>query len=94
MSNEERRKLAEKLDQELDEFIGGLEKRSNAEGWPEDRWQEVRVHITNVTIARSYYSDVILYAYNQFFFLNISESLVKVVLKVQTSLLVFPSVST
>jgi hypothetical protein len=28
MSDEERRELAEKLDQELDEFIGGLEKRS------------------------------------------------------------------
>ncbi|KDR14373.1 tetratricopeptide repeat protein 4 isoform X2 [Zootermopsis nevadensis] len=40
MSNEERKKLAEKLDQELDEFIGGLEKRSYTEGWPEDRWEE------------------------------------------------------
>jgi hypothetical protein len=44
MSDEERRKLAEKLDQELDEFIGGLEKRSRTEEWPEDRWQEVRFH--------------------------------------------------
>lgn len=40
MSDEERRKLAEKLDQELDEFIGGLEKRSCTDEWPEDRWQE------------------------------------------------------
>jgi hypothetical protein len=42
MSDEERKKLAEKLDEELDVFIGGLEKRSYTEGWPEDRWQEVR----------------------------------------------------
>lgn len=42
MSDEERRELAEKLDQELDEFIGGLEKRSSTYEWPEDRWQEVR----------------------------------------------------
>jgi hypothetical protein len=42
MSDEERRELAEKLDQELDEFIGGLETRSSTYEWPEDRWQEVR----------------------------------------------------
>jgi len=42
MSDEERRELAEKLDQELDEFIGGLEKRSSTYEWPEDCWQEVR----------------------------------------------------
>ena len=42
MTDEERLKLAEKLDKELDEFIGGLEKRSYTEGWPEDRWEEVR----------------------------------------------------
>jgi hypothetical protein len=41
MSDEERRELAEKLDRELDEFIGGLEKRSSTYEWPEDRWQEV-----------------------------------------------------
>jgi hypothetical protein len=44
MSDEERRTLAERLDQDLDEFIGGLEKRSCTEEWPEDRWEEVRVH--------------------------------------------------
>jgi hypothetical protein len=44
MSDEERRTLAEKLDQDLDEFIGGLEKRSCTDEWPEDRWQEVRFH--------------------------------------------------
>ena len=44
MSDEERRELAEKLDQELDEFIGGLEKRSSTYEWQEDRWQEVRFH--------------------------------------------------
>jgi hypothetical protein len=46
MSDEERRMLANKLDQELDLFIGGLEKRSYTEGWPEDRWQEVRFYNT------------------------------------------------
>jgi hypothetical protein len=46
MSDEERKNLAEKLDEELDVFIGGLEKRSYTEGWPEDRWQEVRFHTT------------------------------------------------
>uniref|UniRef100_A0A8D8M0U9 Tetratricopeptide repeat protein 4 n=2 Tax=Cacopsylla melanoneura TaxID=428564 RepID=A0A8D8M0U9_9HEMI len=39
-TDEERSKLAEKLDGELDDFIAGLEKRSYTEGWPEDRWQE------------------------------------------------------
>uniref|UniRef100_A0A1B6LRU7 Cns1/TTC4 wheel domain-containing protein n=1 Tax=Graphocephala atropunctata TaxID=36148 RepID=A0A1B6LRU7_9HEMI len=40
MTDEEREKLAAKLDKELDDFINGLEKRSYSEGWPEDRWQE------------------------------------------------------
>nr|CAD7588886.1 unnamed protein product [Timema genevievae] len=40
MTDEERQHLAEKLDLELEDFIGGLEKRSYTEGWPEDRWQE------------------------------------------------------
>ncbi|XP_075228645.1 DNA polymerase interacting tpr containing protein of 47kD [Lycorma delicatula] len=40
MAPEERLKLAEKLDEDLDNFISGLEKRSYEEGWPEDRWQE------------------------------------------------------
>ncbi|GFG39144.1 hypothetical protein Cfor_06452 [Coptotermes formosanus] len=44
VSEEKRRELAEKLDRELDEFIGGLEKRSSTYEWPEDRWQEVRFH--------------------------------------------------
>lgn len=72
MSNEERKKLAEKLDQELDEFIGGLEKRSYTEGWPEDRWEEVRFHTTKRTITESCCSDVILDACIQLFS-NISE---------------------
>ncbi|XP_012289058.1 tetratricopeptide repeat protein 4 [Orussus abietinus] len=36
----ERLALAAQLDAELDEYINGLEKRSYAEGWPEDRWEE------------------------------------------------------
>lgn len=40
MTNEERLKLAAKLDNELDQFINGLEKRRYTEGWPEDRWEE------------------------------------------------------
>ncbi|XP_071556720.1 DNA polymerase interacting tetratricopeptide repeat-containing, protein of 47 kDa [Temnothorax nylanderi] len=39
-TEEERLELAAKLDAELDEYINGLEKKSYAEGWPEDRWQE------------------------------------------------------
>lgn len=58
MTDEERRELAEKLDQELDEFIGGLEKRSSTYEWPEDRWQEVRFIRRN----RNSYSVVIVYA--------------------------------
>jgi hypothetical protein len=58
MSDEERRELAEKLDQELDEFIGGLEKRSSTYEWPEDRWQEVRFYIKN----SEFFPEVIVYA--------------------------------
>ncbi|KYN13456.1 Tetratricopeptide repeat protein 4 [Trachymyrmex cornetzi] len=39
-TDEERLELAAKLDAELDEYINNLEKKSYAEGWPEDRWQE------------------------------------------------------
>lgn len=39
-TEEKRLELAAKLDAELDEYISGLEKKSYAEGWPEDRWQE------------------------------------------------------
>lgn len=42
MTEEERLALAEKLDKELDEFIDSLEKRGYTEGWPEDRWEEVK----------------------------------------------------
>lgn len=40
MTDEERIALAAKLDRELDDFIGSLEKRQYTEGWPEDRWEE------------------------------------------------------
>ncbi|XP_003491696.1 DNA polymerase interacting tetratricopeptide repeat-containing, protein of 47 kDa [Bombus impatiens] len=39
-TDNERLELASKLDAELDEYIGNLEKKSYTEGWPEDRWQE------------------------------------------------------
>lgn len=39
-TDEERLKLASKLDAELDEYISNLEKKSYTEGWPEDRWEE------------------------------------------------------
>lgn len=45
MTDEERAALAEKMDKELDEFIDSLEKRQYTEGWPEDRWEEVRFKI-------------------------------------------------
>ncbi|KAK9500762.1 hypothetical protein O3M35_001961 [Rhynocoris fuscipes] len=38
--NEERLKLAETLDKELEDYISNLEKRSTNEAWPEDKWQE------------------------------------------------------
>lgn len=41
-TEQDRLELAAKLDAELDEFIDGLEKKRYEEGWPEDRWQEVR----------------------------------------------------
>lgn len=41
MTDVERLELAAKLDEDLDNFINGLEKRQYTEGWPEDRWQEV-----------------------------------------------------
>lgn len=44
-TDEERLKLASKLDDELDEYISNLEKKSYTEGWPEDQWeQEMEKH--------------------------------------------------
>lgn len=43
MTEEERAALAEQMDKELDEFIDSLEKRGYTEGWPEDRWEEVKM---------------------------------------------------
>lgn len=40
MSEEDRLALASKLDQELDEFINGLERKKYEDGWPADRWEE------------------------------------------------------
>ncbi|XP_055626999.1 DNA polymerase interacting tetratricopeptide repeat-containing, protein of 47 kDa [Toxorhynchites rutilus septentrionalis] len=40
MSDQERLELAAKLDKDLDQFIGSLEKKRYTEGWPEDRWEE------------------------------------------------------
>lgn len=45
ISDEERLELAAKLDKDLDQFINSLEKRRYTEGWPEDRWEEVRHRI-------------------------------------------------
>lgn len=42
MTDEERLALAEKLDKDLDAFIDSLEKKRYNEGWPEDRWEEVK----------------------------------------------------
>lgn len=39
-TDEERLKLASKLDDELDEYISNLEKKSYTEGWPEDQWEK------------------------------------------------------
>ena len=45
VTHEERLKLAARLDRELDEFINSLEGRRYTEGWPEDRWEEVRFFV-------------------------------------------------
>lgn len=42
MTDEERLALAAKMDKDLDEFINSLEKKPYTEGWPEDRWEEVK----------------------------------------------------
>lgn len=43
--DKQRLELASKLDEELDEYISNLEKRSYTEGWPEDRWEkEIEKH--------------------------------------------------
>lgn len=44
-TDEERLALAAKLDADLEQFIGGLEKKRYTEGWPEDRWEEVSAQI-------------------------------------------------
>lgn len=43
MTDEERLALCAKMDQELEDFIDGLEKKRYTEGWPEDRWEEVKL---------------------------------------------------
>ncbi|XP_055372695.1 DNA polymerase interacting tetratricopeptide repeat-containing, protein of 47 kDa isoform X2 [Condylostylus longicornis] len=40
ISDEERLKLAAKLDKELDDFIDSLGGKKYTDGWPEDKWQE------------------------------------------------------
>jgi len=41
MTDEERLKLAQKLDADLEQFINNLPKKRYEDGWPEDRWEEV-----------------------------------------------------
>lgn len=41
-TDEERLELAAKLDKELDEFINNLPKKRYEDGWPEDRWEDVK----------------------------------------------------
>lgn len=43
ITDEERAELCSRLDQELEDFIDGLEKKRYTEGWPEDRWEEVKL---------------------------------------------------
>lgn len=40
MTDAERLALAAKLDDDLEHFIDGLERKRYTEGWPEDRWEE------------------------------------------------------
>lgn len=39
MTDEERLALCKKLDQELDDFIDGLEKKTYTDGWTEENWE-------------------------------------------------------
>lgn len=43
MTDAERIELARKLDEGLDEYISGLEKKPYTEGFSEDNWEEVRL---------------------------------------------------
>lgn len=43
MSEEERLQLCQKLDQELDDFINGLERKRYTDGWAEDRWEVINI---------------------------------------------------
>lgn len=47
ISDEERLALAAKLDDDLDAFINSLEKKRYTEGWPADRWEQVRKLISS-----------------------------------------------
>lgn len=42
LTDEERLALAAKLDADLDVFIDSLEKKRYTEGWPADRWEQVK----------------------------------------------------
>ena len=41
MTDEEREKLAKSLDDELDQFIEGLQKSNYKDGWKEETWEKV-----------------------------------------------------
>jgi len=41
MTDEERTKLANRLDNDLDDFINNLEKTPYKDGWKEETWREV-----------------------------------------------------
>lgn len=45
ISDEERLALAEKMDKDLDAWMDGLEKRAYTDGWPEDKWEEVKENL-------------------------------------------------
>jgi hypothetical protein len=46
ISDGERLSLAARLDKELEEFISKLERKQYTDGWPEDRWEEVKMCFT------------------------------------------------
>ena len=43
LTDEDREKLAKSLDDELDQFIEGLQKSKYKDGWNEDTWEKVSV---------------------------------------------------
>lgn len=45
MSDEERIALCQKLDEQLDDFINSMERKQYTDGWTEDNWEVISLHV-------------------------------------------------